>query len=274
MTVTLLDKARMVDAVMADRTLSPSAKCAMAVLLLRFHNGKTGRCFPAYDSIADRIGLKRRRAIAVVAELVETGWLQTVKGGGRSNTNAVVFNFERVHDVAPFEGETVHEAAPFSSQTVHEDAPFTDAEPDKGCSFRHERVHDPAPKSSKNIRKDVEGDTRASAPVGAPRFADFMAIYPKKVGEKNARFQWDRIVGSKEATPNDVIAGAVRYAASREGENPQYTKDPANWLRDACWKDEIAPKSEAPPSGRRSGRGERMTAGEAMVDAAFNNIRG
>ena len=41
---------------MADKKLSAPAKCAAAVLLLQFHNTRTGQCNPSYASIAKGMG--------------------------------------------------------------------------------------------------------------------------------------------------------------------------------------------------------------------------
>jgi hypothetical protein len=58
-----------------------------------------------------------------------------------------------------------------------------------------------------------------------------------------------QIIAKAEATPADLIAGAMRYAAERDGQPAQYTKRPATWLNQQCWKDEPAPPASA---GNRS----------------------
>jgi hypothetical protein len=52
-------------AVMADPGLSAPAKCVMSVLVLTYHNDKTGRCNPSLSRIAASVGLKRRATIYI-----------------------------------------------------------------------------------------------------------------------------------------------------------------------------------------------------------------
>ena len=128
MSVTLADKIRFVDAIMAAQDLSPSAKMIGYVLSLRFHNLRTGRCFPSYDSLAAAAGLKRRAtAIAAIKELADAEWIVVERGGGRSRTNDIGLRFDRVETVretAPFEKENGTERVPFDDETVRETAPF------------------------------------------------------------------------------------------------------------------------------------------------------
>jgi hypothetical protein len=82
----------------ADIALSPAAKVVAAVLLLQFHNIKTGQCNPSFATIGERSGRSRSSIIRDVAELEQTGWIAVVstKGGSSSNTNQFKFDFARV----------------------------------------------------------------------------------------------------------------------------------------------------------------------------------
>jgi hypothetical protein len=42
----------------------------------------------------------------------------------------------------------------------------------------------------------------------------------------------------KSAEPDDIIAGAKRYASQRQGQEARYTKNPATWLNAGAWLDE------------------------------------
>ena len=42
----------------------------------------------------------------------------------------------------------------------------------------------------------------------------------------------------ERAPPNEIIQGAMRYAAEREGEDQRYTENPATWLIKNCWTDQ------------------------------------
>jgi helix-turn-helix protein len=82
----------------ADVVLSPAAKVVAAVLLLQFHNTKTGQCNPSFATIGERSGRSRSSIIRDVAELEQTGWIAVVstKGGSSSNTNQFKFDFARM----------------------------------------------------------------------------------------------------------------------------------------------------------------------------------
>jgi hypothetical protein len=73
-------------------------------------------------------------------------------------------------------------------------------------------------------------------------------------------------VADKEATPQELIAGAMRYAAARMGQDHEYTKSPAAWLRDGCWRDEPSPPYQ-PPRGSKEDRRRRTAEALDKLDA-------
>ena len=59
----------------------------VAVRIAEFLNIETGSCDPAYETLAEEIGIHRSSAIRAVAALGERGWLIVERSGGRhSNT--------------------------------------------------------------------------------------------------------------------------------------------------------------------------------------------
>jgi hypothetical protein len=68
-------------------------------------------------------------------------------------------------------------------------------------------------------------------------FNDWYAIYPKHVGRGAAVNSYTK-ARKNGATVEELTAGARRYAAERKGQDPQFTKAPANWLNQECWTDE------------------------------------
>jgi hypothetical protein len=71
-------------------------------------------------------------------------------------------------------------------------------------------------------------------PPENPLFEEFWKVYPRKVGKGEARKAW--IGAIKRATPEEIIAGAKRYAATKP--DPEYTKHPGPWLNADRWLDE------------------------------------
>lgn len=86
---------------------------------------------------------------------------------------------------------------------------------------------------------------RPAAPPALPRasrFGDFWVVCPKKIGKGKAKALFDK--ACRENSPDLIIAAMQRYAASRAGEDPQFTKHPETWLSKRCWEDE----GTGPPS--------------------------
>jgi hypothetical protein len=79
-------------------------------------------------------------------------------------------------------------------------------------------------------------------------FAEFWKHYPRKVARPAARRAY--AVALKKADAAEILAGAMRYAAERDGQDAKYTKHPATWLNNECWTDEPSP-------GVRAGRSSR-----------------
>src|SRR5207248_1041539 len=71
----LLDKWRLLQAIIARRDLKPSRK-VIAAKLLDHLNTKTGRCFPSYNTLGAGVGLGKRTAIKCVGDLESAGVLR------------------------------------------------------------------------------------------------------------------------------------------------------------------------------------------------------
>ena len=81
------------------------------------------------------------------------------------------------------------------------------------------------------------------APSGALEngFEEFWHAYPKKRKKADARAAYGKVLADGLATADELVAGAVAYAAAREGQDDHYTQHPANWLKGECWNDEHSP---------------------------------
>jgi len=87
-------------------------------------------------------------------------------------------------------------------------------------------VATPPPKSRKRPI------TRAYTPL----FEAFWKIYPRKAGKADAFDMWTRAL-DEGITADTMTDGARRYAASRRGQDPQFTKTAAAWIHGARWQD-------------------------------------
>jgi len=99
-------------------------------------------------------------------------------------------------------------------------------------------------------------------------FAEFWEQYPHRNGAKKGRAvavkAWRKAI-REGPTSQAIIAGALRYATDRQVIQG-YAKDPATWLNQKGWQDEIEPTgpSNGPPSPRG---GNGMVAAFAAVAA-------
>ena len=63
-------------AIMADPDLQAPSKCAATVLLLKFHNHKTGQCNPSYSAVGKLLGRDRSNAVNAINALKAAGWIE------------------------------------------------------------------------------------------------------------------------------------------------------------------------------------------------------
>lgn len=85
----------------------------------------------------------------------------------------------------------------------------------------------------------------------------FWPAYPRRVGKGQALKAFR--AARKQNDLETIMAGIRRYAASRQGENPEFTKHASTWLNGQCWLDEADPKFSAHRSDPPSRRGESAT---------------
>ena len=158
----LLDKWKLVGLIMRDPDLTDASR-RVGWALLDFHNVKTGRCYPSYETLAKRSGLKLRATKSAVEQLVSLGYLHRSKGGGRGRANEYRPAFERVHDGAPFREK---KGCTATSERVHGDVR-------KGARERQKTVHDRAPQHMNQTQEGTppssrgpDGDDDDAAKVG------------------------------------------------------------------------------------------------------------
>lgn len=68
-------------------------------------------------------------------------------------------------------------------------------------------------------------------------FERFWQSYPLKVGKLEARRRFDEAL--KQASADEIIAGAKRFARLKKGEETRFIKQPSTWLHEGCWLDEV-----------------------------------
>jgi hypothetical protein len=95
---------------------------------------------------------------------------------------------------------------------------------------------------------DLKEQEQKSSARQAERFADFWAVYPKKVKRKDAEALWTR--RKFDAIADALIADVLNRAANDDGWQRGYVPDPTTYLNQERWNDEVraAPTARAGPA--------------------------
>lgn len=109
-------------------------------------------------------------------------------------------------------------------------------------------------------------DARASRADLSVMFNQFWARYPHKVGkhgDKGARKYFERVMNGG-ANFDSIMAGLERYIATKPADRPWC--NPATWLNQGRWKDELAVDGTAQPVGDSERVYESCVHGEIITD--------
>lgn len=119
--------------------------------------------------------------------------------------------------------------------------------------------------ASQNQNQSIkERDANASlkkVDAGQDPFEDFWQAYPHRGGAKKgkavARKAWTRATTRTvdRTDPAEIIAAARAYHADRQVRSG-YAKDPATWINQACWLDEIEMEDKPNATKRNSTDGQ------------------
>jgi len=80
------------------------------------------------------------------------------------------------------------------------------------------------------------------------RFEEFwhQCVPGRRIGKRAAEIAYERAT-KRGASEDAIIAGMMRYAASKRDTDVRYVKHPATWLNQDCWLDDDR-GSTPPPS--------------------------
>ena len=76
-------------------------------------------------------------------------------------------------------------------------------------------------------------------------FERFWDLYPRKIGKDAARRAF--AAAAKRAPAEDILRGAKRYAAARNGQDPKFTAHATTWLNAGRWADQEELRVNGPP---------------------------
>ncbi len=230
---------------MADKTLSFSAKAIATELLLTFHNANTGRCNPSIAAIAKSTGCSRRTAFSAITELKKAGWItvESTHGGSSSDTNKYTFDFGRVKSTAPPTGAKnaphtgaksarVQDLSSGVQTSAHEPLRTTPpSEEGVGGPFR--RAPDGAPEGEEEDQSTLE-----------PQFEQLCRLWVKPDGINRAK-SWKAFRAvCEDHDSDDVLASAGMWVARVES---RYLPKLELWLENGAWQYQ-------PPNRQRNGQ--------------------
>jgi len=254
----LVERWQLVQAINADSELSASAKI-VTVALMGFVNSKTGECFPTFEKIAACCHVSKRTVATATQELERRGWVAIERDeGGDRESNRYRFAFSRIRDggsaaLAVSEAPAVEE--------IHGEnfAPCSDVHGAKSAlsMVQNPPVHGAkfAPKleEENSIKRTQESlFTVDQLPKAAP--FDFETWfeqqwwpqYPagRRVERAEAKKRAKAIIEGRrsdglKATPDELLGGLLRYAASDDVRRG-FPMKPINWLNHGRWADEHA----------------------------------
>lgn len=101
----------------------------------------------------------------------------------------------------------------------------------------------PTPPKEKTTPSTISEANASSISLETEFEQQFWPAYPRRVGKGQALKAFR--AARKQNDLETIMAGVRRYASSRQGENPEFTKHASTWLNGQCWLDEADPKFTA-----------------------------
>jgi hypothetical protein len=234
------------------------APCPMSkalLLELAAMSNMEGECWPSMAYLAKMFRVTARSVQRYIAKLREAGLIlseeRARENGGQTS------NLYRLPLTAPYRFDQAYKGkgAPRddTSAALPHDTPVVPP-------------HDnPVVPPTTPVSPPLEGETltpKTSDEVSPRRreiedaFDAWWELYPNKVERRAAAAIYDRIVRRREATADELSAGAIRYANRVRGRDAAMIKHPTTWLQRGCWVDEPAPMLAKPPSQHGLSRDE------------------
>lgn len=286
------DKFLWLEQVHADPELTPLA-FRLAYVLANLVNEREGFAWPSIAHLAAKCRVTENGVKKVIRRLTERGHLfvEFETGRGRTNRYRWILKGDDARIVATDHHDSQETCRRQMEQRAWSasrrkgatnDAPSLkkrgNAGNEKGQQAFRKGATPVAPTLIKESIYDLSYRLSAqrNAQITPNAFDAFWRVYPKKVALTDAMTAFARAI--ERAPPVDIIRGAMRYAAERDGENPRYTKNPATWLNKACWNDLPAASSAFSTAGPRPSLPfDRSALGrlhdEADVDEVLERIR-
>jgi hypothetical protein len=296
------------DQVLADQSL-PAAAFRVAYIISRHINRGTGDAWLGTRRLSEKAGVSRNFAIKAMRLLETTGHLAVEDGHGRGNTNRYRMvekgprgEQETVHDVNHFDeingapgdiNGARHDingapgdinGAPCAPDSLinplknpfknplniaQPSASLSDSDPSVASFFEQQGSEAKEGREAKqeSAPQKLRRPPRKIASVVPDSFNTFWDTYPRHKSKGAAEKAY--IAALKIASAAEILAGAQRYAAERNGQDPNFTKHPSSWLNQKCWTDEPAPARVIDQFGQPDTPHRANGHGRSKVDEAI-----
>ena len=209
--------------------LSDISKSAVLVYLIlqRYTNDQTMTCWPSRETIGQRARVSVATVDKCLKELREIGAIQIIhrkKGQGMNSSNLY-----RLITARPATAVVESSGLEFGA-TNFVSTEIDTIDPQLSTQFD-------SPKSVALTKEENQRSRTREVSLKHPEaFQQFWDAYPSRMNETQARKAWNAAI--KKDAPENIIVGAVRYRAYREGEDERFTKFPNNWLREELWRND------------------------------------
>jgi hypothetical protein len=222
----LLDKLQLTTA-LAPRLTGNQFKVAY-MLLLPFHNSKTGKCFPSYRQLADMSDTSRPTAVTTIKKLQELAVIKVdASNGGWNKRNTYHLIAEAARSLI---GEKVGQqnnngqTADRGVQSADHHVPSAEHQcSDSRNAYNNEGIKEGTKKNSHASKLQAD-------------FDEWYALYPRRVGKAQAFDAYEN--ARKKASQNELIAGAKNAVEQYRETDERYVPHPKTWLAGERWLDE------------------------------------
>ncbi len=233
-----------------DNALPPTASRVATALTKYFNREHDGWAWMSQATLALDLGMPLRTVQFAFAALIRGGHLIT-KRRGRTETSLYHLALKDQSDTQPIAD---HEPQSIADQVgVNRKIRQSDTQKTARVIRNPLRTNPLKEHSEESVEEnqtlpldlgEEEPTARQSLTLDVEgAFESFWNQYPRKVDKAAAKKAYQRVIAKKQATPDELLTGAMRYAAERCGQDSKYTKHPTTWLNAGSWANE----APAPP---------------------------
>jgi DNA-binding Lrp family transcriptional regulator len=202
----------------------PAMQKIVLLMMANRMNHDTGLCCPSHDTLAKECGMSKRALIDQIRRLEELGYVSVIRTKTDKKINIANKYILNVSSKINSAGDALGGSAPRSLGSA-------------GDALGGSAGDAPKPV---NIKPVIEPkDNKPSSTELDDSFNEFYSAYPKKAGKEPALKSWKKI---KPALYETIIADVKNRAANHIGwQDKQYVPNPATYLNQKRWEDEINP---------------------------------